>query len=105
MCLMDAPRSPIGRYPTGTLESAIQPPRRAALAFIFVTVVIDVLAMGIVIPVLPKLVESFKAGDTASAAAIYGVFVTPAGLMQLLFMPVTGALSDRFSRRPVIPLS
>jgi MFS transporter, DHA1 family, tetracycline resistance protein len=105
MCLMDAARSPIGRYPTGTLESAIQPPRRAALAFIFVTVVIDVLALGIVIPVLPKLVESFKGGDTASAAEIYGVFGTAWGLMQFLFMPVIGALSDRFGRRPVILIS
>src|SRR5258706_16032094 len=100
MCLMDAPRSPIGRYPTGTLESAIQPPRRAALAFIFVTVVIDVLAMGIVIPVLPKLVESFKGGDTASAAEIYGVFGAAGGVMEFLFMPVVGALSDRFRPPP-----
>ncbi len=77
-------------------------PPRAAVLFIFVTVVIDVLAMGIVIPVLPKLVEAFEGGDTAAAAETYGVFGTAWGLMQFLFMPAMGALSDRFGRRPVI---
>jgi DHA1 family tetracycline resistance protein-like MFS transporter len=78
---------------------------RAATAFIFVTVMIDVLAMGIIIPVLPKLVESFEGGDTARAAETYGVFGTAWGLMQFVFMPVMGALSDRFGRRPVILIS
>lgn len=77
-------------------------PRRAAIAFIFVTVVLDVLAIGIIIPVLPKLVETFRGGDTASAARIYGIFGTAWALMQFFFSPVLGALSDRFGRRPVI---
>mgnify|MGYP003502317627 CR=1 FL=1 len=55
--------------------------RPAALAFIFVLVVVDVIAMGVVIPVLPKLVESFEGGDTARAAAVYGVFGTAWALM------------------------
>jgi DHA1 family tetracycline resistance protein-like MFS transporter len=80
-------------------------PRRPALAFIFALVVVDVIAMGIVIPVLPRLVESFKGGDTAAAAEVYGVFGTAWALMQFIFMPVLGALSDRFGRRPVILLS
>ena len=50
--------------------------RRAAIAFIFVTVVLDVLAFGIIIPVLPKLVEDFLGGNTARAAEIYGLFGT-----------------------------
>jgi DHA1 family tetracycline resistance protein-like MFS transporter len=79
--------------------------RRAATAFIFVTVMIDVLAMGIIIPVLPKLVETFEGGDTARAAETLGVFGTAWGLMQFIFMPVLGALSDRFGRRPVILIS
>jgi DHA1 family tetracycline resistance protein-like MFS transporter len=78
---------------------------RPAIAFIFVTVVIDVLAMGIVIPVLPKLVEAFEGGNTAIAAETYGIFGTAWGLMQFLFMPVVGSLSDRFGRRPVILIS
>jgi DHA1 family tetracycline resistance protein-like MFS transporter len=79
--------------------------RPAALAFIFALVVVDVIAMGVVIPVLPKLVESFKGGDTAAAAEVYGVFGTAWALMQFLAMPILGALSDRFGRRPVILIS
>jgi DHA1 family tetracycline resistance protein-like MFS transporter len=82
-------------------------PKRApaALAFIFVTVLIDALSFGVIIPVLPKLVLAFMGGDTADAARIYGVFGTAWALMQFLFAPFVGALSDRFGRRPVILLS
>jgi DHA1 family tetracycline resistance protein-like MFS transporter len=79
--------------------------RNAALVFIFITVVVDVLALGIIIPVLPKLVEGFMGGDTARAAEIYGVFGTVWALMQFIFSPVLGTLSDRFGRRPVILIS
>src|SRR3989475_7238078 len=81
------------------------PPRRAALAFIFVTIVLDMLALGMIAPVLPKLVERFMGGDTAHAAEIYGLFGTVWALMQFLFSPVLGAVSDRFGRRRVILLS
>jgi len=81
------------------------PPRRAAFAFVFVTVLLDMLALGIVIPVLPKLIEDFMGGDTARAAVIYGGFATAWALMQFLFSPVLGSLSDRFGRRKVILLS
>src|SRR5712691_5987486 len=81
------------------------PPRRAALAFIFVTIVLDMLALGMIAPVLPKLVERFVGGDTAHAAEIYGLFGTVWALMQFFFSPVLGALSDRFGRRTVILLS
>ena len=80
-------------------------PRRAAIAFIFVTVVLDVLAMGIILPVLPKLVERFLAGDTARAAEVFGVFGTVWALMQFFCSPVIGSLSDMFGRRRVILLS
>jgi MFS transporter, DHA1 family, tetracycline resistance protein len=86
-------------------EFPAKAPRRAALAFIFVTVTLDTLALGMIIPVLPKLVERFMGGDTARAAEIFGVFGTVWALMQFLFSPVLGALSDRFGRRPVILLS
>jgi MFS transporter, DHA1 family, tetracycline resistance protein len=77
-------------------------PRKAAFAFIFVTVLLDMLALGIVIPVLPKLIESFLAGDTARASEMVGLFGAVWALMQFVFSPVQGALSDRFGRRPVI---
>jgi DHA1 family tetracycline resistance protein-like MFS transporter len=80
-------------------------PRQGAVAFIFLTVVLDVLALGIVIPVLPKLVESFLGGDTVQAARIFGLFGTVWALMQFFFSPVMGSLSDRFGRRPVIMFS
>jgi DHA1 family tetracycline resistance protein-like MFS transporter len=79
--------------------------RRAALAFIFVTVVLDMLALGMIVPVLPKLIKDFVHGNTARAAEIYGLFGTVWALMQFIFSPVLGALSDRFGRRTVILLS
>lgn len=80
-------------------------PRRAALAFIFVTVVLDMLALGMIIPVLPLLIEDFRGGDTASAARIVGLFGTSWAAMQLFAAPLLGSLSDRFGRRPIILLS
>ncbi|MEI8395651.1 MAG: MFS transporter, partial [Rhodospirillaceae bacterium] len=79
--------------------------RRPALVFIFVTMVLDVLALGIIIPVLPRLVENFVGGNTGHAAEIYGLFGTVWALMQFVCSPLLGALSDRFGRRPVILLS
>jgi DHA1 family tetracycline resistance protein-like MFS transporter len=84
---------------------AARAPRRAAFAFVFVTVLLDVLAIGIIIPVLPKLVVDFVGGDAAEGARVYGLFGTAWALMQFLFSPVQGALSDRFGRRPVILIS
>ena len=80
-------------------------PRRAALVFIFITVVLDMLALGMIIPVLPHLIEDFLGGDTAGAAKVYGVFGTAWALMQFVSMPFMGALSDRFGRRRVILIS
>ncbi len=80
-------------------------PRRAAFAFVFITVLLDMFAIGIIIPVLPRLVEDFVGGNTAKAASIYGLFGTVWALMQFLFSPVLGSLSDRFGRRAIILLS
>jgi DHA1 family tetracycline resistance protein-like MFS transporter len=83
----------------------IAPPRRGAVVFIFVTILLDMFALGLIMPVLPKLVEGFVDNDTASAARIFGVFGTAWALMQFFFSPVLGGLSDRFGRRPVVLLS
>ena len=78
---------------------------RRALAFIFCTVALDVLALGVMIPVLPKIVLGFMEGDTAGAAEMFGLFATVWALMQFFCSPLLGALSDRFGRRPVILIS
>lgn len=79
--------------------------RRPALIFVYVVALIDVLSFGLIVPVLPGLVEQFLSGDTARAATVYGVFGMVWALMQLVFSPLLGALSDRFGRRPVILIS
>src|SRR6201996_2518124 len=90
----------------GTSETVgTSAPRGAAVAFIFVTILLDMMALGVVIPVLPKLIESFVDNDTASAARIFGLFGTAWALMQFLFSPIIGGLSDRYGRRPVVLLS
>ena len=88
-----------------TSSSAPAPRRQAAIAFIFITVVLDVLAMGIIIPILPRLIQDFLQGDTARAAEMFGVFATVWALMQFFCSPIIGMLSDRFGRRRVILLS
>ena len=80
-------------------------PRPAALVFIFVTVLIDILSFGIIIPVLPHLVEQLAGGGIAKAAMWVGVFGTLFALIQFVCAPIQGALSDRFGRRPVVLLS
>ncbi|MBE7502608.1 MAG: TCR/Tet family MFS transporter [Verrucomicrobiales bacterium] len=76
--------------------------RVPALGFIFVTLFLDVLGIGLVIPVLPKLVAEFRGGDVSAASHTVGVLVALYSLLQFLCAPVLGNLSDRYGRRPVI---
>jgi DHA1 family tetracycline resistance protein-like MFS transporter len=78
---------------------------RRARAFIFCTVTLDVLALGLMIPVLPRIVLGFMGGDTAGAAEMFGAFSTVWALMQFFFSPLLGVMSDRYGRRPVILIS
>ncbi len=83
----------------------VQPARRAAVTFIFLTVTLDMLALGMIAPVLPNLIGSFVGGSAARTAETIGLFGTVFALMQYVFSPVLGSLSDRFGRRPVVLLS
>src|SRR3974390_1431107 len=78
---------------------------QAALVFIIVTVLLDFLAFGIIAPVLPNLIIQFEGGNMSRAAAVTGYFGFAWNLMQFLFLPILGAWSDRFGRRPVILIS
>jgi DHA1 family tetracycline resistance protein-like MFS transporter len=78
---------------------------KAAIGFIITTVTLDILSMSLVIPVLPPLIQHFEGGNAIAAAHAIGIFATAWALMQFVFSPVQGALSDRFGRRPVILLS
>src|SRR5271170_339214 len=88
-----------------TLPSAPPPGRRPAAAFIFFTVTLDMLALGMIAPVLPRLIEGFLHGDTSSAAKMLGIFGTVFAAMQFFFSPIVGSLSDRYGRRPLVLLS
>lgn len=79
--------------------------REAGLGFIFVTLLLDILGIGLIVPVLPKLIESFTNSNIESASSIYGIMVAVYALMQFIFAPVLGSLSDRYGRRPVILIS
>lgn len=83
-----------------SLRGRFQP----ALAFIFVTAVLDIMAMGIVIPVLPALIEEFT-GSNAQAGLWNGILVALWAAMQFIFSPIIGSLSDRYGRRPTILIS
>ncbi len=103
--------------------------RQAGLGFIFFTLFLDILGLGLVIPVLPKLIEQFTEGTLAGESSVYrffssfdalkpffsspesagalfyGVLVAIYSLMQFIFAPILGSLSDRYGRRPLILLS
>ena len=77
--------------------------KRAALGFIFVTLLIDVIGLGIIIPVLPALIQELTGGSLSDASRYGGWMLSAYAVMQLLFAPILGGLSDRFGRRPVLP--
>lgn len=79
--------------------------RTPGLGFIFLTLLLDVLGFGLIIPVGPRLVEQLSGGSEADAAPIVGFLAATYAAMQFLFAPILGALSDRFGRRPVLLVS
>ena len=79
--------------------------RGNALMFIFITILIDVIGIGIIIPVLPKLITELTGGDMSEAARYGGWLMFAYAIMQFIFAPIIGGLSDRYGRRPVLLLS
>jgi DHA1 family tetracycline resistance protein-like MFS transporter len=76
--------------------------KQAALGFIFITLLIDVTGLGVIIPVLPKLIETLIHGDLSQASRYAGLLTLAYAVMQFLFAPVLGNLSDKYGRRPIL---
>ncbi len=79
--------------------------RKAAISFIFVTLLIDVIGWGIIIPVMPALIKQIQHVDTGQAASLNGWLLFAFSITQFIFAPIIGNLSDRFGRRPIILMS
>lgn len=77
-------------------------PRNASVAFIMVTLLLDTLGIGLIVPVLPRIIGDVLKSDIAGTSASYGVLVALYSMMQFVFAPIVGAMSDRFGRRVVI---
>ncbi|MBL9136261.1 MAG: TCR/Tet family MFS transporter [Verrucomicrobiales bacterium] len=77
-------------------------PRKPALGFIFITLFLDIFGIGLVIPILPRLIEELVGGSVPQASHTFGWLTALYSMMQFVFAPLLGSLSDRFGRRPVI---
>lgn len=75
---------------------------KSALTFIFFTILVDVIGIGIIIPVIPSLIKFLTGDPLADSARIGGLLIISFAGFQFLFSPVLGELSDRFGRRPVL---
>jgi MFS transporter, DHA1 family, tetracycline resistance protein len=78
---------------------------KGALAFIIATVVLDMLSIGLIVPIMPRLVEGFFGGNTVNAVHAFGLAMTSWALLQFIASPILGALSDQYGRRPIILVS
>jgi len=76
--------------------------RNPAIIFIFITILIDVLGIGIIIPVLPKILLELTRKGLSEASQLSGYLMASYAVMQFIFSPIIGGLSDKFGRRPVI---
>lgn len=95
----------IGHHSSFMSTPPVSTKRGPALVFIFITLLIDVTGLGIIIPVFPKLIEQLIDGDLSQAASWGGWLSFAYALMQFVFSPILGGLSDRFGRRPVLLFS
>ena len=79
--------------------------RKPALGFIFITLLLDVIGFGIIIPVIPKYISHLIGSDLSNASLYSGWLMFSFSIMQFIFSPILGSLSDRFGRRPVLLIS
>ena len=79
--------------------------RKAAVGFIFITLLLDVIGLGIIIPVIPALIQELTGGSISDAAQYGGWLIASYALVQFLCAPIVGALSDKYGRRPILLLS
>lgn len=79
--------------------------KQAAIIFIFITVLIDVLGIGLIIPILPKLFKEVGGLNASQAAITGGALTAVYGVMQFVFAPIIGGLSDQYGRRPLLLLA
>lgn len=86
-------------------DSGARMTKKLPFIFIMITLVIDAMGIGLIMPVMPELIMEVRAGDLSKAAIWGGVLATSFAIMQFLFAPMVGSLSDRFGRRPVLLIS
>ena len=79
--------------------------KKSGLTFIFVTVLIDCIGFGVIIPIIPKLIETLIGGDLNAASKYGGWLLFSYAIMQFFFAPFFGALSDKYGRRPILLVS
>lgn len=79
--------------------------RKAAVGFIFITLLLDVIGLGIIIPVIPALIQELTGGSISEASRYGGWLIASYALVQFLCAPIVGALSDKYGRRPILLLS
>ena len=79
--------------------------RKRAFAFILVTLTLDAMGIGLILPVMPDLIAEVSGGTIGTAAIWGGILATVFAVMQFIFGPILGSLSDRFGRRPVLLIS
>lgn len=87
------------------MEKSVREKKPAALVFIFITLLIDVIGLAIIIPVFPSLIEKLSGSGISEASRISGLLLVAYAVMQFLFSPLVGNLSDKYGRRPVLLIS
>lgn len=79
--------------------------KNSAILFIFITLLIDVIGIGIIIPVLPALIQEVNGGSISDASVVGGILIAAFSVMQFIFSPILGNLSDQYGRRPILLIS